>query len=288
MRYGIKLSTMNHPRLFLSGRGHAGLDDGAEWTAGRSILAYGVRVGIRTNRPELLDRFSAYLPPLWKPSSASVVDRLFSLKVGKNRHELFEDAERAIKSRSLKAVLQVFETNLKMYVAEMARRRVFVHAGAVGWNGSAIIIPGRSMSGKTSLVKELVRAGAAYYSDEYAVLDSNGRVHPYPQPLAIRMPGSFKQRKYGAEELGGSTGTAPLKVGLVIVSRHRTDARWRPREITAGQAVLDLLANTVPARRKPEVVIPTLQKAVSEATILKGARGEAEETARLILQRMRA
>lgn len=278
----------NLPQMFLSGHNRADADDGVEWTAGRSILAYGVRVGIRTNRPELLDRFSDYLPPLWKPSSASVVDRLFSLKVGKSSHELFEDAERAIKSRSLKTVLQVFETSLKMYVAEMARRRVFVHAGAVGWNGNAIIIPGRSMSGKTSLVKELVRAGAAYYSDEYAVLDMNGRVHPYPQPLAIRMPGSFKQRKYGAEELGGSTGTAPLKAGLVIVSRYRTDARWRPREITAGQAVLDLLANTVPARRKPEVVIPTLQKAVSEATILKGARGEAEETARLILQRMRA
>jgi hypothetical protein len=31
-------------------------------------------------------------------------------------------------------------------------------------------------------VAELVRAGATYYSDEFAVLDSRGRVHPFPRP----------------------------------------------------------------------------------------------------------
>ena len=270
--------------LFLSGHD---IDDGAEWTAGRSILAYGVRVGIRTNKPELLDVFSDYFPPLWKLSAATVVDRLFSLKAGKNSHELFCDSERAIKSRSLKTVLQVFETSLKMYVAEMARRRVFVHAGAVGWKGRAILVPGRSFSGKTSLVKELVRAGATYYSDEYAVLDGKGRLHPYPQPLALRTSDSHKQKKCPVEELGGETGTKPLAVGLVLVSRYKAGARWRPAQLSAGQAVLELLANTVPARRKPEVVLPTLQKAAAEAVVWKGNRGEAEETARLILEQHR-
>jgi hypothetical protein len=275
---------MNPLHLFLSNNGRASVGDGAEWTAERSILVYGVRVGIRTNRPELLDRVSDYLPPLWKPSTASAVDRLFSLKAGKSSYELFEDSARAIKSRSLKTVLQVFETSLKMYVAEMARRRVFVHAGAVGWNGSAILIPGRSFSGKTSLVKELVRAGATYYSDEYAVLDSNGRLHPYPQPLALRNPDSHEQKKCPVEELGGQTGTRPLPIGLVLVSRYKSGARWRPARLSVGQAVLELLANTVPARRKPEIVLPTLQKAAAAAIVWKGNRGEAEETARLILE----
>jgi hypothetical protein len=269
--------------MILSGSKRNGADDSSEWVAARSILAYGVRVGIRTNKPELLDRLTDYLPPLWKPSSATVVDRLFSLKAGKGSLELFYDSERAIKSRSLKTVLQVFETNLKMYVAEMARRRVFVHAGVVGWKGKAVVIPGRSFSGKTTLVAELVRAGATYYSDEYAALDMQGRVHPYPQPLALRSPDSPEQKKRPVEEIGGKTGTRPLPVGLVLVSRYKPGARWRPTQLTAGQAVLELLANTVPARSKPEVVMPTLQKAVSDAVLLKGHRGEAEETARLIL-----
>jgi len=277
---------MNHlPALFVSDKKETGGGDSSDWTAGRSVLAYGVRVGIRTNKPEALDHFSEYLPPLWKASSVSSVDRLFSLRIGKAVHVLFEDSDMTIRSRSLKRVLEDFGTRVKAYVAEMARRRVFVHAGAVGWHGKAIIIPGRSMSGKTSLVRELVRAGATYYSDEYAVLDIQGRVHPYPQPLAIRKSGSFIQRKRSVEELGGVAGDKPLPVGLVIVSQFQADARWRPRQLSRGQGVLEVLANTVPARRKPEIVMPTLQRAVSEATILKSARGEAAETVDLILKR---
>jgi len=233
----------------------------------------------------MLDRFSEYLPPLWKPNSASAVDLQFSLRVGKGTHFLFEDSTVFVKSRSLKVIFDGFEVRLKAYVAEMARRRVFVHAGVVGWQGKAILIPGRSMSGKTSLVRELVRGGATYYSDEYAVLDMQGRVHPYPQPLALREDGAFKKRKRRVEELGGMTGDSPLPVGLVVVSRYQAGARWRPRALSPGQGLLEVLANTVPARRKPEIVMPTLHRAVAEATILKSMRGEAAETADRILKR---
>jgi len=171
-----------------------------------------------------------------------------------------------------------------MYVAEMARRRVFVHAGAVGWLGKAIVVPGRSFSGKSSLVAALVRRGAIYYSDEYAVLDHHGRVHPYPKPLAIRRPGSGKQKKCRAEEMGGVTGTKALPIGLVIVGGYEAGRRWCPEQLSMGQAILELLDNTVPARRKPEVVVSVLRSAVAGAAALKGARGEADETAALILK----
>ena len=265
----------------------------AAWVAGRSILAYGVRVGVRTNRPEFLDQILDHAPPLWKPTPVPMVERLFSFHIqdaglrrkSRSLHLLMDDLETIAKSGSLKTIFEIFEAHLKMYVAEMARRRVFVHAGAVGWQGKAIIIPGRSMSGKTSLVAELVRAGATYYSDEYAVLDGQGRVHPYPQPLEIRNERSARQVKWRAEALGGVTGTRPLPVGMVVVSHYKAGSSWRPGHLTAGRAVMALLANTVPARRKPEIVLPTLERAISEATILKGVRGEAEETAELILKK---
>jgi hypothetical protein len=266
-------------------------DQSEDWLAGRSIISYGVRIGIRTNRTEFLDQILDYAPPLWKPTSVPSVERMFSFRVGVGSsrshgasHVLLDSLETTVKSRSLKTILEAFQVRLKMYVAEMARRRVFVHAGVVGWQGKAIIVPGRSMSGKTTLVAELVRAGAIYYSDEYAVLDMFGRVHPYPEPLAIRNNGSYKQKKLRAEEIGGITGVKPLCVGQVVVSRYQTGARWRPKKLSAGQAVLELLANTIPARRKPEVVIPTLRGAMSEATAFKGVRGEARDTARLILE----
>jgi len=263
------------------------------WVAGRSIVAYGIRIGIRTNKPEFLDRLLALIPNVWKPSSTPIVERLFSLWVGttglrrngRSSHRLYEAGQIVANSEDLDWVLEAFERQVKMYLAEMAPRRVFVHAGAVGWQGKAIIVPGRSYSGKTSLVAELVRAGATYYSDEYAVLDKYGRVHPYPSPLAVREPGSFKQKRCPVEELGGDTGVRPLPVGLVVVSQYKPGRRRRYRPLSAGQAMLELLANTVPARRKPEVVMTTLQKVVSEALVLKGVRGEANETARFILDR---
>ncbi len=271
-------------QLTLSGNRQIETNGFSEWTAARSIQLFGVRIGIRTNKEELLEDLSAYFPPLWKPVSTSTVDRIFSLRIGKASYTIFEDGEQVLKARGLKHVLADFERRLKMYVAEMARRRVFVHAGAVGWKGQAIIIPGRSYSGKTTLVRELVCAGATYYSDEYAVLDLQGRVHPYPQQLGIRQPGLMVQKHYPVEAFGGVVGTKPLPVGLVIVSKYREAARWRPTQLTAGHGVLALLDNTVPARRKPEVVLPVLQKAVAVATILKGDRSEAEEVVRRILE----
>ena len=70
-------------------------------------------------------------------------------------------------------------------VAQRSRQMLFVHAGVVGWRGLAIVIPGRSHTGKSTLVAELVWRGAVYYSDEFAVLDDTGRVHPSRRPLVL-------------------------------------------------------------------------------------------------------
>ena len=127
---------------------------------------------------------------------------------------------------------------------------LFMRVWLVG-KGQAIVIPGRSYSGKSTLVAELVRAGATYYSDEYAVLDSRGRVHPFSKPLELREEGEFRQTKITVAELGGHSGTKPLPVGLVLMTQFKNGARWRPRKLTAGKGVLEMLFNTVSARRNP-------------------------------------
>jgi hypothetical protein len=266
----------------------------SSWAAGRSIVAYGVRVGIQTNKPKFLDSLLARIPNIWQSSSPSPLERVFSVRVGTTGlrkrgrllHQLLEDRQVVANSTDLDIVLEAFDRQLKIYVAEMARRRVFVHAGAVEWQGEGIIIPGRSFSGKTSLVAELVRAGATYYSDEYAVLDSRGRMHPYPAPLAVRQPDSNKQSNISAQELGGSVGAKPLPVSLIVVSRYEPGDEWHPLLLSPGKAMLELLKNTIPARRKPEAVITTLRKVVGRAVTLKGVRGEASQTAKLIFDHL--
>lgn len=260
----------------------------AGWIAQQTIRSYGVRIGIRTNRNDMLQLLANHLPPIWKPSSVSHVDRMFSIRLisggaRRPRYGFRQDREPEVTLTTVEDALYVFENHMKWSVARLARRRVFVHAGVVGWRGRAILLPGYSMSGKTSLVAALVRAGARYYSDEYAVLDMSGRVHPYPQPLEIRHEGESKQEKHPVEEIGGTPGRKPIQVGLVVFSEFRAGARWHSSNLTRGQAVLELLAQTMPARRKPEVVIPTLSRAVSGAARIRAVRGEAGPTARIIL-----
>jgi len=198
---------------------------------------------------------------------------------------LYEDAARLARSKDTDPVLEALERDLQLYVAEWAHRRVFVHAGVVGWRGRAIVIPGRTMSGKTTLVKALVEAGATYYSDEYAVLDERGRVHPYPKPLSIRENGRGRPKEVLPETLGGTTGVKPLSVGLVVATSYREAARWRPRQLLPGRAVMALLAHTVSVRRQPERAMTVLREVVADAVVLKGVRGEAAETAEDILRR---
>ncbi|MGH7408750.1 MAG: hypothetical protein ACREKF_12185, partial [Candidatus Methylomirabilales bacterium] len=140
--------------------------------------------------------------------------------------------------------------------------------------------------GKTTLVAALVRAGATYYSDEYAVFDARGRVHPYPKPLSIRGENGGQPRKCPAEALGGLPGVKPLPVGLVAGTAYQPGARWRPRLLSPGQGVLTLLAKAVAARRRPKTALATLLRVVSRAPVLKGARGEAEEVLAAMLEQI--
>jgi hypothetical protein len=260
------------------------------WVAGFSFVSYGVRIGVRVNQPSLLEELEPLLPPGWRPTKSPRVDRLYSLLAGRERlrpgvrglNLVYGDVTRIARAARLEDALERFESDLQLYVAESAHKRVFVHAGVVEWSNKAVIIPGRSYSGKTTLVTELVRAGARFYSDEYAVFDEKGRVHPYPKSLAIRDP-SGRQNRYLPESFGGSTGQTPVTVGMVLVSNFKAGMRWKPKVGSPGQGVLALLANTVAARRNPEASLDTFHRALGNALILRGARGEAQEIAAAIL-----
>jgi hypothetical protein len=261
-----------------------------------TLTAYGVRVGVRADDDEALRLVAERLPPGWKSSGSTQVARLYSLIAGgadggrgvRRFSLLYAGAQLIARALDREVVFERFESDLQLYVAERAPRRVFVHAGVVGWKGRAVVIPGRSMSGKTTLVAELVRAGAEYYSDEYAVLDREGFVHPYARPLAVREGGGLRQTRRTVEEFGGRAGKGSLPVGLVVVSRYARGTRWRPRRLTSGECVLELLSNAVPARRSPARVLNALTKAAAGAVALVGPRGEAGAVARAILRSLEA
>jgi hypothetical protein len=263
------------------------------WAVGFSLKTYGLQVGVRANNAKDLRRVREHLPFGWEASRVKKVDRLYSFLIGgdgprrnvRRLNLLYGDHVRIARTTNVDEVFEAFESDLRLVVAEFAPRRVFVHAGVVGWKGRAIVLPGRTFTGKSTLVAELVKAGATYYSDEYAVLDSQGLVHAFRKPLEMREPSSYRQFRVTVDQLGGKNGTEPLPVGLVLITKYRDGTRWRPRKLSAGQGLLQLLENTVSARRDPQKALSALRHVVTRAEILKGSRGDANEISRFVLSR---
>ena len=266
------------------------------WAAGVSVVTYGLRAGVRVSDPAVLDRVKERLPPDWEPACSPFVDYLYSLKVGgtdarrnvRNYHLLYFGLQRIARTMDLNEALETLEGHLQIQVAVNAYNRVMIHAGVVGWRGRALVIPGYSRAGKSTLVAELLRLGATYYSDEYAVLDGRGLVHRYARRLSLRQEGDLPSRRCTAADLGAETGAAPLPVGVVAFARHRPGSHWRPRRLTPGQTAWELLNCTLTAQKQPEAALNVLQGVTAGAAGLKGFRGEAAETAELLLREVEA
>jgi hypothetical protein len=266
--------------------------DALPWAGGVSLVSCGLRLGVRVDDPAMLDRLPLYLPPVRAHTATSVVDHLFSLRTsrsGGTRNErpttrVYEGHRLVARRGDLSSNMQLdlLRSCLEYRIASGARSRLFVHAGVVEWRGRAILIPGRSRSGKTTLVSALVRAGARYYSDEFAVLDELGRVHPWTRPLRIRAPGRPPQSRR-VEDLGGRAGQRPLRIGLIVVTAYRAGACWQPRALSPGQTILALIQNTLMVRSRPDFALQTLMRAVRGAQALKSRRNEAAALAALLL-----
>lgn len=233
------------------------------------------------------------MPMAVRPGRVGVVHALYSLVLGgpglrsgmKRFHLLYRDASQISRSLELDEVQRAFGRDLSMKIGETAPRRVFVHAGVVGFDGGAILIPGKSFSGKTTLIQALIGQGGVYYSDEYAVLDSRGRVHPWAEPLSIRRDGARKAAElHSADSLGLAVGKRALPVRLVVLTSFEKGRRFRPTTMSPAAGTLGLLEHTLPARKRPRATLRALASAVSAAQVIRGPRGDAREAARVILR----
>ncbi|WP_372791761.1 MauE/DoxX family redox-associated membrane protein [Paraconexibacter sp.] len=186
-------------------------------------------------------------------------------------------------------LLETLAARVRVHVAEHAPRHAFVHAGVVAWQERAIVIPGRSFSGKSTLVTALLRQGARYLSDEYAVIDSDGLVHPFDKPIALRAPGTRTSVEHPVSQFTSLPVQAePLPIGAVVRAPYEPAARWEPVPGTTGAGVLALIDNCVGIRRDPSRVMATLRRAMAGAVFVDGPRGDADETARALLTHLSA
>jgi len=249
-------------------------------------IAFGVPFQLAADSLDLLTRMQACVPLTTEFVSLSASDAAnFAIvrgSVGVNHRLLLQD-ELVAEDAYPEPLLEHIATALMVYVADHAADRDFIHAGVVGWNGSAIVFPGTSFAGKTTLVAELVRAGATYYSDEYAVLDHRGCVHPYPRDLQMRSPGIADQRPVTVAQLNGTVGDLPLTISHVAFIEYVEGSSWNPQSISPGLAALEMMRHAIPVQRAPGRVMATLAKVMETATGFRSERGEASKIARLLL-----
>jgi hypothetical protein len=247
--------------------------------------AFGVRVAVAA--PDAIaDRLSAALPPARRECDPAAAEVAFELVGVPDGIAVERDGEPFTDGIPLESALEVLEREVRTEVALRAPGLVFVHAGVVAHEHRGLVLPGTSFAGKTTLVAALVRAGAEYFSDEYAVLDQDGRVHPYARRLAIRGKDGVA-RLHEATDLGGAVGKRPVRVAAIVVTSYREGSAWEPAPLSHGEAVLALIKNAVPAQSRPAETLHAATRAVEGARLEHGERGDAIRTAALLLDDLR-
>jgi hypothetical protein len=248
---------------------------------------YGLQMRLCTNSQELLERAEPLLPPGWKRVPRSDAQKRVGLMAEEDGiYAIYNDAVCTHDAPGEEYALMMLEHQLAVHIAIDAPEFTAVHAGVVAHGDRAIVIPGYSFNGKTTLVRALVEAGAVYYSDEYAMFDQDGLVHPYARRLSFRPPDGVPV-ELPVEDLGGVAGTEPLRVGLVAVAHYRVDGEWNPRTLSQSAGALAMLEHAIATQLRPAQTLQTLRKAVEGATVLEGERGEAQELAGELLETLR-
>lgn len=260
------------------------------WTDAISFECYGLRIGIRCDSRQLLDSIAARLPPCRSPSPSPIVERLYSIVTGgpgphgvRRFFLLYQGGARLLRTLNAGDILDALDTDVRLYVAERSTSCLSIHAGVVGWKGHAIVIPGRSMSGKTTMVKAFLDQGATYYSDDCAFVDDRGFAHPYATPLSMRDESTARPRRVPPEQLGAVTGVEPLPVSLVVLTSYRRGAAWRPQPLSPGQAVIALVRHSASVRGHPQLALARLHQMVVNARVLNGVHGDASEVCRQLI-----
>lgn len=249
--------------------------------------SYGVFVRIESNLQEMVDAAEAVVRDSLLNDIRIVRRKTFDLVFELNRNKrgtriIIQNGEEISRGGIHRKVFKFFDSIIRVAIAEHAVDRVFLHAGVVGWKGKAIVVPADSFKGKSTLITELVRNGATYYSDEFAIFDRDGRVYPFARRIGRRTE-DYKIYELTAEGLGGTIGVDPIPVGLVLITEYKDGAKWSPKILSSGKGVLEMIPFTLCLRHRPDFSLEVLNNIASNAIIASSLRGNAEKFAKTLL-----
>lgn len=237
--------------------------------------AYGRTAGIE-GPITVIKQIGDRLPPGWAPASETP-ERTWRVAETPRGLDLVVDEEVRADSLNSSALLDLLSKDLELWMAENAAHLIFVHAGVVCFGDRAILLPGESRSGKSTLVTALLDRGATYYSDEFAVIDARGFIHPYPRRPHLRPDASARSR--AILDRPYLRGGPPARLRLVAALTWDPGAGTNWTAGTHAHAAIMMLRHAVAARSRPDEALAAIATASKDAVVLTGRRGEAAEAA---------
>jgi hypothetical protein len=253
------------------------------------LSAFGAVMEIVCDDPDVWELCAGALPAYWWAEETAPPDVRFAIgrRGGEAGDELLfsfaEEGRRPREDITAARVRALLSIRMDYLLGAHARGCAFIHAGLVLHGGRAIVLPGASRAGKSTLTAALVRAGAEYVSDDVAVIGGDGRVHLLTRQIALRpdMAGSFAP-PIGRLPATLRDGTASV-AAILFLSYREGAPPLDVRQLSAGEAVLRLAANSMNGRRHPDAVLTSCAAAASLAFSCDGVRGDCDAAAALIL-----
>ncbi len=205
--------------------------------------------------------------------------------------------------RRIEEVLPHVEWALNWEVVRRMDGYLQLHAGVMEREGVGVAFPAAPGSGKTTLCAGLLARGWRFLSDEFALIDNEGMIHPYPKALCIK-EGSFavmehlglpmvQPRRYRKGKKGRVAYVNPrfagdeslgrkCRLAHVVFPKYASGATPRLRTITRGETGFELAQLSFNLRKKSSVGMAMLMGALQTADCHRLASGEIDATCDLI------
>jgi hypothetical protein len=257
--------------------------------------AFGLKIGVTADNPSVMARLQGLGPAGSRPCDPEAVEcRIglttteqgrFNVRFDVREGEVLEERDFTAYiagDSDLDLAIASLDVHVQSYIALHAPEHIFIRAGVVAYRGHAILLPGGPVSGKSTLVHELVRAGAAAYSEDYAPLDRDGYVHPYFRPSVPGLEQIGQANGRGGE--AGPESPEPLPVSAIVLTTYWPGAEWQPRQLSRGEAILALMSYAEPGSERPEETFEVITGSLAAGRVaLQSDRGEASAVAPLLL-----
>lgn len=161
-----------------------------------------------------------------------------------------------VAARDWPAAVRAFNHELLHGVMLRNRGYFYVHAGVVAHSGRAVVLPGLSRAGKSTLVLALLARGAGYLSDELFVWDpESGDALPYPRAPKVRDECVAYFPAHAGAFVGEGEGrflraaaveiAAPAPPALVVAPRWDAAGDDALAPLSPGETVLRLVSSAL-------------------------------------------